>query len=519
MSHLRVGADTATRMLSLAVILAVAACGGDAPLPTGPGAGGGGGGGGGQNPPPPAGQLVLEIEYSTFVGGSDFEEIREPVMLPGGRLLFGARTKSFDAPITGGAYQPSHGGGAGDSYLGVLSADGRHLEAATFFGGSGMERPPYGIAVASNGDVIFASGTTSKNIPTSGNSYRRDLYTPVPDPGGGYVCRISADLRALRWCTYTGGGWPRGGLVLDPQDNVVVVGKATGDNFSTTPGAFQTQRLGTDDGFVLKLTSDGSDAIFSTRIGGSSMDPDESVLGARLDAAGNISITGIATSTDFPTTPGAAQTVAGGAGSRDGFVARLDPSGSSLIYSSFIGGSSGDLMEHSLVLLPDGSVVVAGVTLSADFPGSGSLHGRSDGFLTKVNPSGSAFAFSTYIGGSGTEQILSPVVDSKGNIYVAGMTSSTNLQTTGGALQSTYGGGLTDAVLFVFSPNGNLIYGTYLGGSGDDLIRGIAIGPGDAVYLVGKTGSDDFPTTPGAFQATRGGGDDGFVTKLVRSSN
>jgi hypothetical protein len=308
-------------------------------------------------------------------------------------------------------------------------------------------------------------------------------------------------------------------LVLDPQDNVVVVGKATGDNYNTTPGALQTQRLGFDDGFILKLTADGSSAIFSTRLGGSSMDPGEAVLGARLDAAGNMSITGIATSTDFPTTAGAAQTVSGGAGSRDGFVARLDPSGTSLLYSTFIGGSNGDLMEHNLTLLPDGSVVVAGVTLSADFPASGSLHGQTDGFLTKVNPSGSAFSFSTYIGGPGTEQILSPVVDSKGNVYVAGNTSSTNIPVTAGALQSTYGGGPTDAVLFVFRSNGTLLYATYLGGARDDLIRGIAIGPADEVYVVGKTASDDFPITPGAFQTTRGGDDDGFVTKLVLKSN
>jgi len=382
-----------------------------------------------------------------------------------------------------------------------------------------MERPPYGIALASNGDVVFTSGTSSRNIPTSGNSYRRDLYTPTPSPGGGYVCRISPDLRALRWCTYTGGGWPRGGLVLDSQDNVVVVGKATGDNYGTTPGALQTQRLGFDDGFILKLTADGSNAIFSTRLGGSSMDPGEVVVGARLDAAGNISITGIATSTDFPTTPGAAQTVSGGAGSRDGFVARLDPFGTSLLYSTFLGGSNGDLMEHSLALLSDGSVVVAGVTGSADFPGTGSLHGQTDGFLTKVNPSGSAFSFSTYVGGPGTEQILSPVVDSKGNVYVAGNTSSTNIPVTAGALQSTYGGGPTDAVLFVYRPNGALLYATYLGGARDDLIRGIAIGPADEVYVVGKTASDDFPITPGAFQTTRGGDDDGFVTKLVLKSD
>lgn len=515
-------------VLSLILAVVLMACGGDsAVLPTAPGGGGSGGGagggsgggaGGGTQNPPPAGQLGLEMEYSTYVGGSGFEEIREPVVLPGGRLLFGARTMSTNAPVTGGAYQPGPGGGAGDSYLAILSADGSDLEAATYFGGSGMERPPYGIAVAGNGDIVFTSGTTSKNIPTSGSSYRRDLHSPVPDPGGGYVCRISSDLRVLRWCTYTGGGWPRGGLTLDAQENVLVVGKVTGDNFTTTPGALQTQKLGTDDGFILKLAPDGSDAVFATRLGGTGSNPDEAVLGVKVDPAGNISVAGITQSTDFPTTPGAAQTVSGGAGSRDGFVARLDPSGSHMLYSSFIGGSAGDLMEHSLALLPDGSVVVAGVTLSPDFPAAGSLQGQSDGFLSKVNPSGSAFTFSTLIGGSGTELILSPVVDSEGNIYVAGRTTTRNLPLTAGALQGSYGGGASDALLLVFSPGGGLIYATYIGGSQDELIRGIAIGPADEVYLVGGTSSDDFPVTAGAFQTSRAGDDDGFVMKLVRSN-
>lgn len=517
MKYLKAGIVSSTRMLSLVIALAVAACGSDSALPT-EGGSGGGGGSGGQNPPAP-GQLALEIEYSTFLGGSEREEIREPVLLPGGRILFGARTRSLDVPITGGAYQPSYGSGEGDSYLGILSADGTRLDAATYFGGSGMERPPYGIAIARNGDVVFGSGTTSPNIPTSGNAYRLNIHQPVPNPGGGYVCRISPDLRALRWCTYTGGGWPRGGLILDPQDNVLVMGKATANDYSTTPGALQTQRLGADDGFILKLTADGSSAIFSTRLGGTGTQLGESVLAMRLDAQGNMSIAGITQSTDFPTTAGAAQTVSGGAGSRDGFVARVDASGTYLLYSSFMGGSGQDFVEHGLALLPDGSVLVAGVTQSPDFPGAGTLQGQGDGFLAKVNPSGSAFSFTTYIGGPGTEQILSPVVDSKGNIYVAGLTSSRNLPVTAGALQSTYGGGPDDAVLYAFRPNGSLLYATYLGGSGHDLIRGIAIGPADEVYLVGRTDSDDFPITAGAFQTTRGGMHDGFVMKLVLQSN
>ena len=485
----------------LAFLCAVLACGADA----------------GTSPPPPppvSPNAAYQIGYATYLGGSGFEEIREPLLLSGGRLLIGARTLSQNMPTTAGAFQRSHGGGTGDSYLAVVSGDGRSLEAATFFGGSGMERPPYGIEVASNGDVVFTSGTTSPNIPGVAGAYRPNLHSPVPDPGDGYVCRISGSLQTLRWCTYTGGGWPRGGLALDGQDNVLVAGNVSGAQFSTTAGAVQTAARGPDDGFILKLSSDGMRAIASTRLGGSGSSGVEVAVSIRIYPGGDVSVAGLSQSQDFPTTAGAAQTSS--RGPTDAFVARLSSGLNTLIYSTLLSGNGEEGGGHRHALLSDGSVLIAGQTNSPDLPGAtGQFRGGDEGFVAKVSPSGTSFAFARYLGGSGTELVLGPEVDGTGRIYVFGSTTSRDLPVTQDAIQSTYGGGPTDGFLMILEPNGSPRFVTYLGGSGEEIIRGIAIGSGGELYLVGYTTSDNLPITQGALQSRRGGEEDGFIIKLI----
>ena len=491
-----------------AVFAAIVGCGGDQQPdgPVGPQP---------PPPPPPPSSVSFDVGFVTYVGGSDVEEIREPVVLPDGRLLFGSRTKSGNHPTAGAPVQASHGGGDGDSFLGILSADGSRLEAGTYFGGSGMERPPYGIAVARDGDIVFGSGTNSPNIPTSGNAYRPNLHAPTPNPGEGYVCRISPDLSALRWCTYTGGGWPRGGLALDANDNVIVVGRVTGSNFSTTPGVVQRTPRGTDDAFVLKLESDGSDAIWSTILGGNGTDVGEVALSVRVDPGDqSVYVSGISTSSNFPTTPGAA--IESGPAPRNGFLAKLNPSATGFAYSTLLGGNGDDICDHRALLMPDGALLCSGWTSSPDFPATvGTMSGGNQGHVTMLRPSGDGFRFSHVWGGSGDEALLSPVTDAAGNIYVAGLTDSPDLPTTAGAIQPDFGGGDSDGVLVVLSPDGStVLYATYFGGSATEMIRGIALGPQGEVYLVGRTQSDGL-ATPGAFQTQRGGSRDGIIVKLV----
>jgi hypothetical protein len=463
----------------------------------------------------------LAIVWATYLGGSALEEIREPRVRPDGALLVGARTLSPDMPVTPGAFQPRYGGGQGDTWLGVLSpADGRLL-AASYFGGSGMERPAYGLALHPSGDVVFASGTTSPDLPTSEGAFRPRPEPATPEPGGGYVARISGDLAALRWCTYTAGLWPRGGLALAADGGPIVVGTVGDPGFPATPDALQSEARGRDDVGILHLDADGRRALTATRLGGSGSAEGEVALSIAVAPGGDWVIAGIATSADFPTRPGAAQP--GPGRPLDAFVARIG-GGSRLVASTLFGGSGDDGAEHPHALLADGSVLIAGTTSSPDFPTTEGAfqreaRGSVDGFLAKLDPDGARVAFATRLGGSGQEHLLGPVPAPDGSIWIGGATSSRDFPTTADALQTGFAGGPRDAVLLRVSGDGSrILYATYLGGSDDELVRGIALGPAGEIYAVGKTLSEDFPTTPGALQRRRAGAEDGFVVKLAPRS-
>jgi hypothetical protein len=179
-----------------------------------------------------------------------------------------------------------------------------------------------------------------------------------------------------------------------------------------------------------------------------------------------------------------------------------------------MGGSGDDETKHRNEMLPNGAVIVGGVTHSPDFVGaSGSLRGSSDAWVGVLPASGTGYDFLRYLGGSGADRAIDRAVDAQGRIYVVGFTQSHDFPVTIGALQSTFGG-VQDAFLTILDPSGEILYSTYIGGSDFEIGRGVEIGSDGAVYLVGGTSSSDFPVTNGAWQTTKGGGQDGFAMKL-----
>lgn len=206
-------------------------------------------------------------------------------------------------------------------------------------------------------------------------------------------------------------------------------------------------------------------------------------------------------------------------------ICRRRPGPRKLIYATYLGGSQNEFTEHRPALLQDGSFLLTGSAGSPDFPATAAafqrkLSGKTDGFLTKLSAGGKTFAFSTLLGGSRTDFWLMPTRDRQGNIFIAGQTSSTDLPVTPDALQQKYGGGESDGALAIVSPDGSkLLYATYLGGNGNDMIRGLALGERGEVYLVGNTSSADFPVTTGAAQSKFGGAGDAFVMKLVKETS
>ncbi|MBF0317718.1 MAG: SBBP repeat-containing protein, partial [Nitrospirae bacterium] len=259
---------------------------------------------------------------------------------------------------------------------------------------------------------------------------------------------------------------------------------------------------------------------YSTYLGGSGND---SGLGIAIDSAGNAYVTGYAISTNFPTTSPIQATHGGG--SYDAFVAKLNPTGNALVYSTYIGGSGYD-QGQGIAVDSSGNVYVTGATQSTNFPTVSALQsthggGGNDAFVLKLNATGSTLVYSSYLGGSGTDNsnYNCIAVDSSGNAYITGVTSSTNFPTVS-AFQSTSAGGDYDAFVAKLNTTGSaLVYSTYLGGSGSDGGQGIAVDSSGNAYISGVTNSTNFPTVS-AFQSTYAGGlYDVFVAKFNTTGN
>jgi hypothetical protein len=329
----------------------------------------------------------------------------------------------------------------------------------------------------------------------------------------------------LVYSTYIGGsGDDRGyAIAVDGRGYAYVTGYTYSTDYDVTPGAFQTGfGGGWRDVFVTKLNATGTALVYSTYIGGSD---GEEGYGIAVDGSGNAYVTGRTFSPDYDVTPGAFQTTNGGG--RDVFVTKLNATGTALVYSTYIGGS--DLDEgYGIAVDRSGNAYVTGWTFSPDYdvtPGAfqttNANPGWADVFVTKLNATGTALFYSTYIGGSDNDEGNAIAVDGSGYAYVTGYTYSTDYDVTPGALQttkSTTNSYETDVFVTKLNATGTaLVYSTYIGGSGDDYGYGIAVDRSGNAYVTGWTISPDYDVTQGAFQTTNGswwGGWDVFVTKV-----
>ena len=328
----------------------------------------------------------------------------------------------------------------------------------------------------------------------------------------------------LSYSTYLGGSaLDQGtGIAVDGSGDVYVTGDTFSSNFPTLTPEQATFAGGTHygDAFITKLTPDGSSLVYSTYLGGSA---DEDVWKIVVDSAGEAVIAGYTASTNFPTVNAAQPTYGGGP--YDGFVSKLSADGASLVYSTYLGGR-GDDEGYGVALDGSGNAYVTGLTSSPNFPttataAQGYFGGYYDAFVTELAPSGS-LVYSTYLGGSSDDDGYAIAVDGAGNAYVAGATASANFPVSTNAYQPSFVGGCSrssctyDAFVAKISAGGTSIaYGTYLGGSGDDMAEGIAVDGNGNAWVTGNTASVNFPTA-NAPQSTFGGGPyDAFVAELT----
>jgi len=320
----------------------------------------------------------------------------------------------------------------------------------------------------------------------------------------------------LAYSTYFGGGGNEEGnsIAVDRAGNVYLTGFTDSINFPLANASQPNLGGGQQDAFVVKLDPSGTRVVYSTYIGGNGQDNATSIA---VDGAGNAYITGFTDSTNFPVRNAMQPAKRGDFNS---FVVKLDPAGS-MLNSTLFGGSVNDYAS-GIAVDSSGNVYIAGIATSPDLPTANAIQpqpgGLVDIFVAKIDPSGNRLLYSTYLGGIGIEGASSIAVDSTGNVYLTGLTSSPNFRTVN-ALKPTHGGGVFDAFVVKLNPSGTgIIYSTYLGGTGEDRAFRIAVDTTGNAYVTGDTDSTNFPVTNAA-QRSNGGSADAFVAKLNASGS
>lgn len=399
------------------------------------------------------------------------------------------------------------------------------LVYSTYLGGS-ADDAGNGIAVDTAGQAFVTGNTYSPDFPTTAGAYDRTFNgTGGFIFGGGdvFVTKLNSSGSALVYSTYLGGTLDEpvfgASIAIDRDGNAYVTGTTDSPDFPTTPGAFQRSLKGIEDAFITKLNHDGSALVYSTYLGGSAQDDTDFYSSIAVDSSGSAYVTGFTQSPDFPTTPGAYQQSFKGV--EDAFVTKLNPSGTGLVYSTYLGGT-GDEGGLGIALDGDGRAIVTGYTNSADFPTTPNaaqpvIGGGYDAFVTKLNSGGTGLIYSTFLGGTSDDAAGSIATDGAGSAYVTGSTFSPDFPTTPSAFQKTANGGAPDAFVTKLNPDGSaLVYSTYLGGAGSEQGDSIAVDSAGQANVAGFTNAINFPVTSDAVQPTNNGGYDAFVTKLNR---
>ncbi len=465
----------------------------------------------------PALPLIIDpgLDYSTYLGGSG-TAIGYGIAVDdsGNAYIVGYTASAF--PITSGAYGQTFKGGNSDVFVSKLNPSGTALVYSTYLGGSSTDQG-LGIALDGNHNVYVTGCTLSPDFPVTPGAFQTALAPEVVNPEA-FVSKLSAAGDKLSYSTYLGGN--RGsngyGIAVDGSGSAYITGD-TGGNFPTTPGALRTRGSG-NNAFVTKLNTTGTALVYSTYLGGTNQDNGRAIA---LDESGNAYIAGYTVSLDFSVTQGAYQTAFGDGEGPDGFVSKLNATGTALMYSTYL-GSNADILADGIAIDGSGNAYVTGET-SGDFPTTSDAYqatnagGRSDAFIAKLNATGNKLEYSTYLGGKGEDKGTAITVDGNGNAYVVGSTGSLNFPITQNAFQPNYKSGML-GFISEFDGMGHLLVSSYIGTAGGEFVNDVAIDKSGSAYVVGVT-AGNFPTTSGAYQTTIDGRGGSFVVKLNLSGS
>ena len=485
--------------------------------------------------------LVIDpaVSYSTYLGGSAGDYATSIAVDSSGNTYVAGYTGSTNFPVTSGAYQTKCSGacdGTLDAFVTKLDSSGSALIYSTYLGGTANDYAN-GIAMDDSGNAYIVGQTFSSNFPVTTGAYQTACGGGSCSGGDAFITELNSSGSALIYSTYLGGSSKNQGnaIVLDSANNAYITGWTQSTDFPVSAGAFQTKCTCTNqpDAFVTKLNPHGTALVYSTYLGGKMADVGYAIA---LSASENVYVAGYTASTNFPVTTGAFQTALNAPTA--GFVAEFNTTGTELVYSTYLGGSTTattncEACVTGIALDSSGNAVIAGLTAESNFPvtpgafqtTNNSTSNGHNAFVTELNPTGSAAIFSTYLGGSGDTGANAVAVEpASGNVWVKGNTKATDFPVTPGCFQPANAGNY-DFFLVELNPTGTTeLYGTYLGGSGVEYGGATTLMALDTqippnVYITGYTASTNFPVTSGAFQTNNAGANDAVITKFTPSPN
>ena len=448
------------------------------------------------------------LSYSTYLGGSGTERAHAIALDPTGAAYVTGYTDSANFPTTAGALRTTFAGSV-DAFVTKLNAAGNAIVYSTYLGGNGDDRG-HSIIVNTGGNAFITGYTSSSDFPVAG---------PVQSSNGGgrdvFISKLNTAGTGLTYSTYLGGlaNDQGNGIAIDSTGSAYITGSTSSANFPVV-GPFQLGLAGGQDGFVTKLNTAGSGIAYSTYLGGTFDDRGSSIA---VDSSGAAYIAGNTLSTNFPVLSALQGTKAG---AQDAFVTKLNSTGVSLAYSTYLGGAGTENVEvgRSIVVSSSNNAYVTGSTSSVNFPvflplQPASSGGGNDAFVVKLTTAGTAFSYSTYLGGASMDLGASIAVDSAGSAYIAGYTASPDFPTVS-AGQGSNGGNYDAFVTKLNAAGSALAESGFLGGSAADSGYGIAIDASGNAFLTGQTSSSDFPLL-GPIQTTNGSTLAAFVARFT----
>ncbi len=476
--------------------------------------------------------LVIDpLIYSTFLGGSRFEQAKDIEILPSGEVFLAGATMSRDFPTTAGAYSRKlRDSSATDIFVTKLDSSGRNIIFSTYVGGhyedfaEGMEIDPAGYVYLAG----YTGGGRSNNFPVTNGS----LDTSY---NGGYdvfALKLRYDGSRLEYSTYIGGSRDDFGqsLLVDAGGYAYITGYTTdSSNYPTTAVAYSKSYKGGFEAFVTKLSPTGSGMPFSTLIGGSRDDFGNDI---EMDDEGNVYIAGTTRSKDFPVTSKAWDATYNDTilndENGDIFVSVFDMWGNKLLFSSYLGGGAKE-RAYGIKLDNKDNIIVAGYTESYDYPVTKYAYdttynstivnkGKGDAVITKFRKMDGSLVFSTYFGGAGTDKAFDLYLDAYDNCFITGVTGSPDFPVSFNGFDTSYNEKSAGADAFIIKTDADgrrIHYGSFYGGKGNDVGQAIKVYNGVYIYAAGTTSSPDFPFTPGMPDTlyTDSLGSDAFIIK------